>query len=683
MKRYAAPFFLALAAGCSCDDPAPTDGNDTGTIDTTDAQSDGGASSSDAIDFDGSTSNVRSLAIDPNMVTLRTDGTTPVSQTFTVTATYDDNSTADVTPRATLELLDPTLGAMNGATFTTDHGGNGVLRASFGGRTADAMLRVEVVRIVIVDPAPQNSPDIFGNAPNDPSRAPSLVYPNDGVMLPPNLGGLEFHFKPRNNGDLFELRLESALGRILIYSRCTVLADGCSIAPDQAIWRLFADTHRGRGIVAAKIRATDDQGTGVGESNTVTMEIAARPAQGGLYYWTTSNGTGIMRVDFGAQNVTPERYFPFGGNGGCFGCHALSRNGRKMTLSRNGINQGQMRLIDVAAQMIVAGADDSIREQFQSWNPTSDRFVAIFGDDEPPDTNLRIRDGDSAGLIESIPLGVEPTHPDWSPAGDRIAFTEVTIHSSSQRPGRGGISYVVREASGQWSALRRLVDPEDGKNRYYPAYSPDGQFLVFDESTCAPNENYNGDCDGDADPSAKLWAIPSVGGNRIELARANAPGLEDEGRTDLSNTFPKWAPFADARRSDGTGRVMWMTFSSRRQYGLRSPSGSNQLLWMVAVDPDAIARGEDGSFAAFALPFQDLSTSNHIAQWAAVFVPPSNPDGGVPDSGEGSDGGPDPAGDGGTCGGLGDPCDPANSGCCNGLECTANGANVYVCRPPF
>ena len=43
---------------------------------------------------------------------------------------------------------------------------------------------------------------------------------------------------------------------------------------------------------------------------------------------------------------------------------------------------------------------------------------------------------------------------------------------------------------------------------------------------------------------------------------------------------------------------------------------------MAAIDPDKIADGEDGSFAAFALPFQDITTSNHIAQWTTKVVGP-------------------------------------------------------------
>ena len=30
--------------------------------------------------------------------------------------------------------------------------------------------------------------------------------------------------------------------------------------------------------------------------------------------------------------------------------------------------------------------------------------------------------------------------------------------------------------------------------------------------------------------------------------------------------------------------------------------------------------GSDPSFTAFCLPFQDITTSNHIAQWAKTFI---------------------------------------------------------------
>jgi hypothetical protein len=100
--------------------------------------------------------------------------------------------------------------------------------------------------------------------------------------------------------------------------------------------------------------------------------------------------------------------------------------------------------------------------------------------------------------------------------------------------------------------------------------------------------------------------------------------------TALTNSFPRWSPFVFKRTGEAGSRLMWVTFSSSRHYGLRAappaaPGGENatgSLIWMAAVDPDAVSNGVDGSYPAFAIPFQDLTTSNHIAQWTTQVIPP-------------------------------------------------------------
>jgi hypothetical protein len=120
---------------------------------------------------------------------------------------------------------------------------------------------------------------------------------------------------------------------------------------------------------------------------------------------------------------------------------------------------------------------------------------------------------------------------------------------------------------------------------------------------------------------------PQAGATPVQLAAANTPGIADSGNTDLTNSFPKWSPFVFQRTSEFGSQVEWLTFSSTRMYGLRQPPAggsenpSGTLLWMVAVDPQKAAGGVDPSYAAFALPFQDLTTSNHIAQWTTQVVP--------------------------------------------------------------
>ena len=218
-------------------------------------------------------------------------------------------------------------------------------------------------------------------------------------------------------------------------------------------------------------------------------------------------------------------------------------------------------------------------------------------------------------------------------------------------------------------------DPLSGPNTVDPSFHRDIEPLLqkrcqncHHEGGIAPMPLTNYD-------SAKLFAMKSEGGAAVELAKANAPGVADGTKTTLCNTFPRWAPFTDPRRADGSGRVMWFTFSSRRAYGLREPGGGDMWIWMAAIDPDAVLAGNDGSYAAFALPFQDLGTSNHIAQWTTQIVPPVGTDGGV-DPGNGGDGGA-------ACLGIGEICSPTADRCCSGTVCAQNGPDIFLCRPNF
>ena len=62
---------------------------------------------------------------------------------------------------------------------------------------------------------------------------------------------------------------------------------------------------------------------------------------------------------------------------------------------------------------------------------------------------------------------------------------------------------------GTWGAPQMLVPSELGKNRYYPAIAPDGNLVVYDESTCTngtPTAGQPADksCDADTDATATI-----------------------------------------------------------------------------------------------------------------------------------------------------------------------------------
>jgi hypothetical protein len=66
--------------------------------------------------------------------------------------------------------------------------------------------------------------------------------------------------------------------------------------------------------------------------------------------------------------------------------------------------------------------------------------------------------------------------------------------------------------------------------------------------------------------------------------------------------------------------LFYLTFSSQRQFGVRAASGSYPQIWMTPFFPDKALAGMDPSGPAFRLPFQDLSSENHIAQWTTSVV---------------------------------------------------------------
>ncbi|MEO1234816.1 MAG: hypothetical protein AAFZ18_38575 [Myxococcota bacterium] len=655
-RRWGLLFFIGVAMACS-DAGGEEAGLDVGV------GSEASPTDAGLADLGGGASGPQpvSVSLTPGgPVQLVERNGTPVRQVFELRARFEDGSESAVFG-AQWTIEPETLADMSGSTVVSrGQGGAGRVQVLWRGLTAAADFEVRVERVLSDDPnLPANPEDAFTNPP-EPGRAGTWVYPSTETMLPPNLLGLEIHFIPAAADEqLFRLRLQGDQVDVQIYTTCQALGEGCLYELPEEVWRNLADTAGGRGPLTVTVEGS--AAGRVSRSEPVTLSVAPVGVEGGLYYWSTS-ARAILRVDFGAQG-DPEQFWPPPGTSGgpCYGCHALAPDGEHMSLSQNGIGDGELTLLEVATQNPLVQPTSAIREQFQSWNPDSNRFAAVYGDGNPPSTEIRIRDGRTAAILETIDLGFEPTHIDWSPTGDRLAFTKVTRHGSSQRPGRGGISVVRREGSG-WSAPVDLVDPVDGLNHYTPVISPDGTFLVYAQSACPAGQIYHSSCDADADPTSELFALRFDDTTPIRLSRANAPGAADADG-DLSDTFPKWAPFVDPRRRDGTGRLMWFTFSSRRSFGLRRGLGSNKLLWMAALDPDAIAAGRDGSFSAFALPFQDLSTSNHIAQWTRRVVPTEPPDG------------PQCVARGGAC--------ENQDQCCPGLTCDEVRPNVRECQRNF
>jgi WD40-like Beta Propeller Repeat len=622
-------------------------------------------------------SEVVSISINPQAQTLYVDGGSSVSQTYQVTGSFSDVHTSDVTAMVELSATPSQVGSWVGSTFTASgtQGGVVLVTGILEGAAAQATLTL-VMQAIAVDPNSPGLPSSPGqsfNGPPDALHPLKLVYPYSGVVIPPNLSAMQFHFVPNPGETIFELVFQNGLTQSTVFFTCDQwrLNGGCAFTPPTQFWTGLANTNRGSGPMSVIVKGSSGPNTSVAASAPISIEFAPDDILGAIYYWTTTNNSAIMRFDFGQSQTQAQTVLAPSSatDNQCVGCHALSRDGSKMVAELDGQNDGRLVLFDVATGQRQGSILPSHTSIFESWNPDGSQFVGVYGDSGSTDFNLLLFDGSNP---ENPPQDIQETgssthpadHPDWSADGNSIVFTSVGPAGSPRTNQRfwGGAIHMVSNGTGTvgWGAPVELVPAMDGGvgNRYYPAFAPDSSMVVFCQSICPLGNETDVDCDADSDPSATLYAVaPLPGAQPVALANANQSPNPGDTPGRLTNSFPKWSPFTGAG-VEGGSKLMWMTFSSTRNYGLLVPPPpaitgeaiASSFLWMVAVDPAKLSQGLDPSYPPFVLPVQQFTTSNHIGQWT-----------------EHAPG----------CASLSQVCS-ANSACCTGLVCADATGNTCL-----
>jgi hypothetical protein len=523
-------------------------------------------------------------------------------QTFTAIITYADGSMQDVSATAVWSIDFPELGAFTGPVFRPSgvRGGQAIVRATWSGTSGTTGITVRLKTVRVLDPAPANAPDLFGAAGEDPSRAPGILYPSDRTMVPPNLGDFEVHWvNGAVTNDLFQVTLGSAAVELSVFLLFPIPADPATLwtafTPDE--WAVARESSRGsslklsvRGMLAAAPATA-------GTSAQFAVRVAEEDLQGGIYYWAAS-ASGIYRHDFGDPTAAPQAFYTPAEAGRCVACHSLSRDGTKMAVTFDG-GDGAATVIDVASRTPFFPGDGSVRSNFTVFNPEATRMLMTSAG------TMTLRDPTTAAVIGTVPTSGYATHPDWSPQGDLITYVGVGGPSGADWYFSNGriVIQPYDPASDTFGAAVDLVPADaSGANLYYPTFSPDGQWILYNRSAedaydDGTAEMYVVRVDGSVAPM--LLATPNVGGG-------------------LTNSWGRWAPFEQTTGGENPEPLFWLTFSSKRAFGVRLGGGRPQI-WMAPFFPARAAA--DPSLPAFRLPFQDLATSNHIAQWTEVVVP--------------------------------------------------------------
>jgi len=533
----------------------------------------------------------------------------PVTVDYRALLRAADGTERDVSAEVGWVSTVPALGAFSGSVFTSvgDRGGRTNIRASMGALVATTSLTLRFDSVIVTPGAPADAPSRFEPA-DDAAITPEVVYPDDDAVVPPNLGELEFHYRTAG-ATVFELALSTPSSRLRMYFGCPeAVAEGCIFTPDRAAWEAFATAAQGQGPVNYTLRGALPDGR-VGTSGIRRLTVAEEPIRGGLYYWNAGGGT-IDRFEFGVPGARAERFLDRGRTGAstCVGCHALSRDGRRIAVGTD-IPTTTLQVFDVASRTRLwslgsSGGFGGFPQQpnFQSFSPDASLMAssALAG--------LSIRDGNTGTVVEG-PLGGGPASmPDFSPDGQHIVFARhdaPAFGGLADTPGITGGRIVRLDRTGSgWTLGPTLA--MGGGNNYYPSYSPDGRWVLFVRS---PSNTSSMGADPDSGmsgvPDAQLWFVGADGGTPQRIGRAAG----------LADSWPKWDP---SLYEDRDRPLFWVSWSSRRAFGLRYAADTKVQLWMAAFDPAEAEAGRDPLRPAFRLPFQDIETGNHIAQWVTT-----------------------------------------------------------------
>ena len=547
----------------------------------------------------------------------------PAMEGFTAIATYSDGSTLDVTDQVKF-TIDQALGAFSGPELTMMSAGQTTVTATLGSTSGSATVIAQLEGSRVDPTLPPTTPGLFGSgAVEDPSRAPTVVYPPADVIVPRNLGDFEVHWTDASSNNVYEVSLEGPYVDLKIY---VPGGNGAGGGPDPS-WTSFLASEWLAAVgtetsLTYQVRGADSTMPGtVGSAPAGQAQLSNEAMQGGIYYWTTGGSAspeGIYRHDMNTPQTPAQPFATITqyatppadeGPGRCIACHVLSRDGTKMAITWDG-GDGASDMIDVRSQAFEDGQPAmSTYTAANAWNfgtftPDGSQFLSVHGG------MLVVRDQATQSVLGMMMSDGWVTHPDLSPDGTMLVYTRPSLTNCDWAFGGGQIFIrTFDQATMSFGPETLLV--ADASNNYYPSFSPDGKWVLFNRSSDNSDQGaYN-------NPSATIWvvaaAIAATPPAAIELAALNAA------TGGLTNSWGRWAPFQQTLGASERP-LFWITISSKRDFGVRLVGAQRPQLWMTPFFADQAAIGADPSGPGFWLPFQNIDSSNHIAQWTQAII---------------------------------------------------------------
>ena len=563
---------------------------------------------------DGTGGAARLLSIQITPAASRLSVTLAGGQTLQLQATgsYEDGSQAKL-GSAAWSVERTALGKVDAGGLFSANGHGGQTRVTV---TADGVTGSTQLTLVLADQVlgsgvtATDATRMAGSSTTDTTKAPAFSYPEDGTRFPFNLPAMTLQWNQGHSGNqLYALRLAGDHLDLQV-----VLLDKRQWQATAAVWSAVTNSAKG-GTLKLTLSGTGRSAGPLYQGTSRTLQVADVPISGTIFYWATgpygSAKNGIRQIEAGT--ATPKDYYTMvtGGTKRCAGCHALSRDGKKIVFTEYNDPKNDwtnyIKGLDVASKQTFVPADKLVGDFF-TFSPKGDRMVSGEAG------VLTLRSTTDGAALATLQAGSPASHPDWSPLEDRLALVLFPQkYKDDYHFCEGSIAVSALGSGGALSPKVIVASSGASDSNYYPTFSPDGKYLAFNRAG-AHNNSKLGDssCDLYANPGATLHLVSAAGGTPVALARANSSGK-------LTNSWPKWGP-AGASSSE---TIWWLAFSSTRDYGhllvnstKKDVKGAKHpQIWITAIDVSKLASAQDPSHAAFWLPGQQTGSGNHIPFW--------------------------------------------------------------------